>query len=57
MSLEYKKYLEEVVQLLESDEEFKKELEKMETTGDNVCLDIYYVILCKQCLSFITATR
>ena len=57
MSLEYKKYLEEVVQLLESDEEFKKELEKMETTGDNVCLDICYVILCKQCLSFITATR
>lgn len=36
MSLEYKKYLEEVVQLLESDEGFKAELAKMDTDGDNV---------------------
>ncbi|XP_067939054.1 nucleobindin-2-like isoform X1 [Watersipora subatra] len=35
MSLEYKKYLEEVVQLLESDEAFKNELEKMEADKDN----------------------
>jgi len=31
--LEYKKYLEEVVQLLESDEGFKAELDKMNAEG------------------------
>lgn len=35
MSLEYKKYLEEVVQVLETDPEFKKELDKMSEDAKN----------------------
>ncbi|XP_067939061.1 nucleobindin-2-like isoform X2 [Watersipora subatra] len=43
MSLEYKKYLEEVVQLLESDEAFKNELEKMEADKDNTGQIAHYL--------------
>lgn len=52
MSLEYKKYLEEVVQLLESDDAFKAELEKMDAGGDNVrslvILEPYLFHACSQ---------
>lgn len=34
LSLEYRKYLEEIIQVLESDENFKAEIDKMDADAD-----------------------